>query len=304
MRVLNYGSLNYDYTYQVDHMVQPGETLSSSEMQTHCGGKGLNQSIALARAGVFVSHAGMAGEDGEQLLEACRDNGIDTEYIRLCRGKSGHAIIQVTPQGENCILLYGGANRKNSMEQIRDVLDHFGTGDVLLLQNEINLLPEVIEAAYEKGMEIVLNPSPFDAGVKACDLRKVSVFLVNETEGKQMTGKENPQEIAEEMIRLYPDSRIVLTLGEDGALYRDAKQEIRQLAFHVKALDTTAAGDTFTGYYLAGVLSGLGVRQALKRAGAAAAIAVTRQGAAASIPLPGEVDEFLRDEDLGKDGGP
>ena len=132
MKILNFGSLNYDYTYQVSHMVCSGETLASTQLKTHCGGKGLNQSIALARAGIKVYHAGMVGEDGQQLVDACSREGIDVGYIRRVEGKSGHAIIQVNPKGENCILLYGGANRKNSEEQIDDVLGRFEAGDMIL----------------------------------------------------------------------------------------------------------------------------------------------------------------------------
>lgn len=293
MKVLNYGSLNYDYTYQVSHMVQPGETLSSGDLQIHCGGKGLNQSIALAKAGGLVYHAGMVGEDGESLIKACRDNGIDTGYIRVCQGKSGHAIIQVTPQGENCILLYGGANRKNSSEQIRQVLEGFEKGDLLLLQNEINLIPELIDAAYEKGLIIAFNPSPYDEAVEVCDLKKISVFLINEIEGKQMSGQTGSGDIARKLIEMYPDSEIVLTLGGDGVLYRNAEAEIRVPSFRVEAVDTTAAGDTFTGYYLAGVMAGLGIRDSLERAAGAAALAVTRPGASASIPVAEEVDHFM-----------
>lgn len=293
MKVLNYGSLNYDYTYQVSHLVFPGETLSSGDLHSHCGGKGLNQSIALAKAGAKVYHAGMVGEDGDELIAICRENGIDTRYIRRCPGKSGHAIIQVTPQGENGILLYGGANRKNSVEQIREVLDEFTKGDILLLQNEINMLPELIDTAYEKEMIIALNPSPFNTVMDSCDLKKVSIFLINEIEGKQMSGKENQEEIAETLIQMYPGSEIVLTLGGNGVLYRNAKVEVCMPAFRAKAIDTTAAGDTFTGYYLAGILDGMHVGQALRRAGAAASLAVTRPGASASIPLTEEVEEFL-----------
>ncbi len=294
MKVINFGSLNYDYTYQVDHMVMPGETLASRGLETHCGGKGFNQSVALARAGIPVCHAGMVGEDGGTFLEICRKEGIDTQFVRTCPGKSGHAIIQVNPAGENCILLYGGANRRNTPEQIEEVLSHCEAGDILLLQNEINLLGELIRGASERKLRIVLNPSPFEEKLLGCGLERVSIFLINETEGMQMTQKTEPEEILSALGRMYPESEFVLTLGEKGVFYADGKGERLYVpACPVKAVDTTAAGDTFTGYYLAGMLQGKEKQELLKRACAAAALAVTKVGAAASIPYAREVDAFL-----------
>ncbi len=294
MKILNFGSLNYDYTYQVSHMVCSGETLASTQLKTHCGGKGLNQSIALARAGIKVYHAGMVGEDGQQLVDACSREGIDVGYIRRVEGKSGHAIIQVNPKGENCILLYGGANRKNSEEQIDDVLERFEAGDMILLQNEINLVDVLIEKAFRKGMKIILNPSPFEEQLMGYELKKVHTFLINETEGKQMSGEENPEQMLWRIHQRYPDSEIVLTLGEKGVCHcnRDGKV-ISVPAFQVKAVDTTAAGDTFTGYYLAGVCKGNDRREALRTACGASALAVMKKGAAMSIPVMEEVKRFL-----------
>lgn len=294
MKILNFGSLNYDYTYMVSHMVSPGETLASSQLQIHCGGKGLNQSIALARAGIKVYHAGMVGEDGQQLIDTCSQEGIDVGYIRRLEGKSGHAIIQVNPEGENCILLYGGANRKNSEEQIDEVLDFFGEGDMLLLQNEINLVDVLIKRACERGMKIVLNPSPFENRLMGYGLEKVHTFLINETEGKQMSGEEDPGQMLKKIHQMYPDSEIVLTLGEKGVRHCDCEGNMIEVpAFQAAAVDTTAAGDTFTGYYLAGICNGISREKALCTACGASALAVMKKGAAESIPMREEVLSFL-----------
>ena len=150
MRIINFGSLNLDYTYSVDHIVEPGETLDTKERKIFCGGKGLNQSIALARAGMDVHHAGMIGEDGEMLVNLCRQENIHTHYIWKVAGPSGHTIIQVDETGQNSILLYGGANRKFSKNYIDEVLADFGEDDIVLLQNEINLVDYVIEAAHRQ----------------------------------------------------------------------------------------------------------------------------------------------------------
>ena len=159
MKILNFGSLNLDYVYRVAHSVQPGETIASSGMETFCGGKGLNQSVALARAGAEVYHAGRVGEDGQLLIETCRQSGVHTELILQTNGKSGHTIIQVDDNGQNSILLAGGANRRITEQDVETALRAFGAGDLLLLQNEISCLPVLIERAYEKGMRVVLNPS-------------------------------------------------------------------------------------------------------------------------------------------------
>ena len=228
MKVLNFGSLNLDYVYSVDHMVMPGETLASSGMHVFCGGKGLNQSIALAKAGVNVYHAGMIGEEGGVLLEACKEGGVNADYIRIVSEKSGHTIIQVDKDGQNCILLYGGANRSITKDFVDEVLRNFEKGDILLLQNEINLLDYIIDQAYERGMMIILNPSPYDGALEACNFGKISMFLLNEIEGGQVTGEKETDKILEKLKELYPKAKVVLTLGGDGSVYQYQEEQYRQ----------------------------------------------------------------------------
>lgn len=289
MKVLNFGSLNLDYVYSVDHMVTPGETLASSGMNIFCGGKGLNQSIALAKAGVPVYHAGMIGEDGGILLEACKDGGVNAEYVRTVSEKTGHTIIQVDKNAQNCILLYGGANRSITKEYVDEVLEHFEKEDILLLQNEVNLLDYIIDRAYEKGMMIILNPSPYNSALDSCDFGKVSMFLLNEVEGGQVTGETETDKILEKLKEIYPETKVVLTLGGDGSVYQYKDEQYRQGIYKVKAVDTTAAGDTFTGYFVSSVIDGMPVPEGLAMAAKASAIAVSREGATASIPMKEEV---------------
>lgn len=292
MKILNFGSLNLDYVYQVEHILIPGETLSSSDRTIFCGGKGLNQSIALAKAGITVYHAGMVGEGGEILLETCRENGVDTRFVRKIDGPCGHTVIQVDKDAQNCILLFGGANRSITREFVDEVLAFFEKGDVILLQNEINELGYIIDKAGEKGMMIILNPSPYDNALDRCNLSKVSLFLVNEIEGYQITGEKEPEAILAKVRSIYPKTKIVLTLGSEGAVYQDENQIYRQGIYKVKAIDTTAAGDTFTGYFIASILENMSVEEGLKLAAKASAIAVSRPGATASIPLREEVQAF------------
>lgn len=291
MKVLNFGSLNLDYVYQMEHILIPGETQASKDRQIFCGGKGLNQSIALAKAGIPVYHAGMIGDGGEILLKTCEENGVNTEFIRKIPGPCGHTVIQVDKDGQNCILLFGGANRSITREFVDEVLDAFDKGDMILLQNEINELDYIIDRAYEKGMMVILNPSPYDDKLKSCDMSKVSLFLVNEIEGYQITGEKEPEKILAAVKEKYPSAKIVLTLGGDGSVYQDETGVYHQGIFKVKAVDTTAAGDTFTGYFISSIIDGMSVKEGLEMAAKASAIAVSRPGATASIPLRQEVLE-------------
>ena len=305
MKILNFGSLNIDYVYRVAHILQPGETLKAGEMEVFPGGKGLNQSIAAARAGAEVYHAGMVGaEDGGFLLDVCRENQVNTDYIRRAEGKSGHTIIQVDDNAQNSILLYGGGNRKITEDFIGEVLAGFGKGDILVLQNEINLLDVVIDRAYEKGMKIVLNPSPFDEGLDGCDLSKVSVFLVNEIEAGLLAGGigedregsrkgcengEDGANLVDKILKKYPGAQAVVTMGAQGAFYGQGSFRHFQRSFPVKAVDTTAAGDTFTGYFVYGMMKGEAIEVIMERAAMAAAVAVSRKGAVPSIPKREEI---------------
>lgn len=289
MKVLNFGSLNVDYVYPVDHIIAPGETENSGSVMENCGGKGLNQSIALSKAGVSVFHAGQVGEEGGLLIDKCKENGVDASYIKKIPGRTGHTIIQVDKNGQNSIILFGGANRGLTKEYIDEVLSNFDKGDILLLQNEVNLLDHIIDRAFEKGMTIILNPSPFDDALKSCDLKKISMFILNEIEGQQITGKSDPDEILDALHTSFPEAKVVLTLGSEGSVYRFKDEVHRQGIFPVKAVDTTAAGDTFTGYFIASMIEGLSVPEGLELAAKASSITVTRPGATDSIPLRSEL---------------
>ena len=218
---------------------------------------------------------------------------MDDRYIRRVPGKGGHTIIQVDATGQNCILLYGGTNQMQTKEMADEILSDFGEGDYLVLQNEINMLDYIIDRAYERGMKVILNPSPMDDRLKACDLTKISLFLLNEIEGEQLTGTAVPEEILEKLAALYPKAAFVLTLGSKGAYYFDGKERVFQDIFKVEAVDTTAAGDTFSGYFIAGMLEQLPVSECLKRAALASSIAVSRAGAAPSVPSREEVESAL-----------
>lgn len=298
MKALCFGSLNIDYTYKVDHFVRKGETLSSESLQVFSGGKGLNQAIALAKAGVETYHAGAVGEDGGFLLRQLQDAGVNTDCVAVLSDvRTGNAIIQNDREGDNCILLYGGANQAITKEQADQVLAQFACGDFLVLQNEINELSYIVERAHERGLKIVLNPSPMNDKIRKLPLQYVDYFLLNEIEAGQILGQDTSngfegEKLAEALLQKFPGSSIVLTMGGDGSIYMDEKETVLQPVYKVKAVDTTAAGDTFTGFFIGGILRGLPVKEAMDLASKASAIAVTRPGAAPSIPVLAEVEQF------------
>ena len=296
-KVLSFGSLNIDYTYRVPHFVGAGETLGAEEVQSFCGGKGLNQSIALARAGAAVYHAGSIGADGVFLLDALKEAGVNTEFVTICDDqKTGHAIIQNTADGENCILLFAGANKSITAPQTDAVLEHFESGDLLVLQNEISGIPYLIRKAREKGLTIAFTPAPMHEAVLSYPLNDVDYILLNETEAKALTktqdGRISTEALAQKLSAQYPHVRFVLTLGSAGALYIHRTERLLQSAFPVKAVDTTAAGDTFAGYFLQSLAAGTPEQKALEIAAKAAALCVTKSGAAPSIPTLQEVLDF------------
>lgn len=292
MKALVFGSLNIDYVYYVDHIVMPGETLSSNEMKAFCGGKGLNQSIALAKAGMNTFIAGKIGNDGMMLLDKCKEYSVETEFVEVCDNKSGNTIIQVDKNGQNSILLFSGTNKMQQREYINKVLNYFSENDLLFLQNEINELPYIIDEGHRKGMTIVLNPSPYNETLLDCDLKKVDWLILNEIEGKQMTGKEDVENMLKEICNKYPHIKVVLTLGENGAIYCDSKRRYMQKSYKMQVVDTTAAGDTFTGFFFAKILFN-DIEVALDMAAKAAAISISRSGAAESIPNTSEVDNIV-----------
>ncbi len=290
MKIINYGSMNIDNVYTVDHMVQPGETMLALERNVFCGGKGLNQSIAIAKAGGQVYHAGIVGQDGGILLEALHRFGVDDQFVRRAEGPSGHTVIQVDRNGQNSIIVFSGENMRPAESDIDHILEAFGPEDAVIMQNELYNSPLMMKKAAQKGLCVIFNPSPINEGLKEYPLDSVSWFVLNEIEGTALTDETEPEKILAGMKVRYPKASVVLTLGEKGAYCMHEGKTFFQPAFRVKAVDTTAAGDTFTGYFVAGLASGMPVEQLMRRAALASSITVGRKGAADSIPLASEVE--------------
>ena len=293
MRVLSFGSLNIDYVYDVPHFIARGETMAALKLNTYSGGKGLNQSVALSKAGLEVYHAGAVGEEGLFLISELESAGVNTKYIaRLKDIRTGHTIIQRNSDGDNCIILFGGANRQITKEQIDSTLEKFSKGDALVIQNEINDIEYMASRAHELGMIVAFNPSPMEEKIIPV-FKYADYILLNEVEAGQFLNQDiasmSPEDIAKRLLNELPDSKIVLTLGTNGSVYADKNIMFRQSAIKVNAVDTTAAGDTFTGFFLSGIFGGQSPEWSMKFASHASAIAVTRPGAAPSVPSREEV---------------
>lgn len=294
MKILNIGSLNIDHVYEVPYFPHKGETLSSIKYNSFPGGKGLNQSVAIAKAGSHVYHAGRIGENSDILIQALEESGVNTTLLDTTGLVTGHAIIQVDATGDNCILLHGGSNQEISKEYIHRVFSILEENDILVLQNEINDLEYILNLAKDKNVRVALNPSPIDEQLKTLDLSGITWLILNEIEGAELSGSSNPDEITRILQEKYPQIKVVLTLGEKGAVYKDDVETVEQPIYPTKVKDTTAAGDTFTGYFISMIASGLAVKEALRIAAKAASLAVSKEGASSSIPTREEVFASLQ----------
>ena len=284
MKILNLGSINKDFFYSVNDFVKPGETIPSIRYNVKVGGKGLNQSVGISKAGQKIYHAGIINKDDTFILDKLKKWNINCENIVLGDNPTGHAIIQVDKNGENSIIIHGGANHDFDIKFIKSVLSKFDSGDILVLQNEINNIKEIIDRAHHKKMKIVFNPAPFNNEILSYDLNKISTLILNQTEGEALSKEKKPDGILKVLNSKFNNTEIILTLGEKGSLYSFKDELLKIKAHKVDTIDTTGAGDTFIGYYVAGIASEISKKNNLNRASEAAAIATTKLGGAESIP--------------------
>ncbi len=290
MKLLNFGSLNIDHVYTMDHFVEGKETQAAETYERYVSGKGLNQSVALAAAGQKVYHAGKIGADGTMLRDFLYAHGVDTSFVQMSACPSGHAVIQVA-HGENAIIVFGGANQDVDETMIDAVLEHFSVGDLLLAQNEISSLDHLLTKAAAKGMKIALNPSPIDERLQRAPLALCDLLLVNEVEAAALSecDSSDHEKVLLALADRFPKAQIVMTCGGEGAWSHVRGETMHQPAFSVPVVDTTCAGDTFTGFYLSALLRGHSPASALRIACKAASFSIQRAGAAPSIPTWEEV---------------
>lgn len=293
MKILCFGSMNIDYVYEVDHFVRNGETLASKTLRVFSGGKGLNQSVAMAKAGLTVYQAGAVNpNDSQFLIETLSRYNVNTDFIQFnSEVSTGHAIIQVDSNSDNCILLHGGANKSITKDYVDYVIEHFNSDDAIVLQNEINELEYIIKRASKKGLKIFFNPSPFTKEILDLPLGLVDYFIMNELEIGSLLDSPSAFTITskDKLLNSFPKSSFIITLGSKGAHYISRDYELHQEIFKADVIDTTGAGDTFTGYFISGIIKGRSIDESMKLASKASSITVSRKGAANSIPELNEI---------------
>ncbi len=288
-RVLNFGSINIDHSYRLARFPQPGETVPSLEYRCGAGGKGFNQSIALARAGAHVHHLGAVGQDGLWLKAKLHAESVNVQHLQIADQATGHAIIQVDDNGQNTIVLFAGTNQSIASQSLFEAIATMRSGDWFLCQNETNGIDAALRAARATAMTVCFNPAPMTSAVTKLPLDCVDLLFVNETEGAGLTDVTEPEAILDALLTRWPHLAVVLTLGARGAIYANSGIRLYQRAPAVIAVDTTAAGDTFIGYFIAEMIATSDPAGALRLACQAAALSVSRPGAADSVPKRDEV---------------
>lgn len=286
MAIWNLGSINADYVYAVPHIPTPGETLAATNRKVFLGGKGANMSVAAARAAAQVKHIGAIGPDGKWAKERLLEYGVDTRHITTLQVETAHAIIAVDANSENMIILHPGANAEIPQAILQNALSEAETGDWFITQNETNLQRTGAQLAKKMGLKVAYAAAPFDADRVQAVLEHLDFLILNAVEAeqlKQATGQ-TPGDLGVKDV--------IVTLGSDGADWFGPKGKQHFDALKVDPVDTTGAGDTFTGYVLAGLDRGLPMEQAIGLALKAGALMVTRHGTADVIPDLSEVQAF------------
>jgi ribokinase len=287
MTVWNLGSINLDHVYRVPHLPAPGETLAAEALASGLGGKGANQSIAAARAGARVAHIGRIGAGGGPAGAALAEAGVDVTHVTRSAQATGHAIILVDAAGENSIVIHPGANRDQQTAAIDAALSGAAPGDTLLLQNETDAQVAAAGIARAAGLRVVYSAAPFDADAARAVMPHVDLLALNTVEATALAAALGTAAGA------LPVAELLITRGSDGAWYRGPNGTVAVPGVPVTPVDTTGAGDTFLGWFAGRRDAGDDVETALREAAAAAALQVTRPGAAAAIPTRAAVHRFV-----------
>lgn len=298
MKIVVIGSLNVDTTYSLPHIPKEGETILATNKTVQKGGKGQNQAIQMARLGAEVSMIGAVGSDGEgkELIDGLKQENIDTTGMIVKEGPSGTASIYVNSVGQNNIVVYPGANFKLTKEDIDSKLDILKDADICVMQNEIPLdvIYHVLELCREIGITMIHNPAP---AVKDFDKKYLSLidyFVPNETEIELILNREidsNVEDMAREVLELGCRN-VIVTLGSKGSLLVNEEKVHAQKAMLVKAVDTTAAGDSFIGGFVAGLARGFDLERAMEYGTLSSALTVTSPGAVDALPYKKDVEEM------------
>ena len=288
MTIFNLGSINVDYFYHLPHLVTAGETIAANDLTIGLGGKGVNQSIAIGRAGGDVWHIGAVGKANADYCDIISEAGVKTEFIELLDMPSGHAIVMVEAvSAENQIVIMPAANHAITDSLVTSALRQANAGDWALTQNETLVGPDFLRRAKQAGMKICYSAAPFVAETTAELLPLADLLVVNEGEAASLAsllGKDKTE---------FGVQHLVITYGARGAEYIGSAGQFHVESPKVTPVNTTGAGDTYLGYLLASIDAGEEMHAAMEKAAKAAAIQVTRDGAAEAIPLASELDMCL-----------
>lgn len=287
MAIWNLGSINADMVYSLPHLPVAGETLAATDFARFLGGKGANMSVAAARAGAHVCHIGAVGPDGLWARDRLMEYGVDTRHIAQIETPTGHAIVAVDQKGENQIILFPGANRQIAPDQLGQALSMASAGDILVMQNETNLQVDAALMGHQLGLRVAYAAAPFDAKAVQAVLPHIDLLFMNEVEARQL------QDATGHPPEALGVRDVIVTLGSKGArhIHGPTGTQHHIPALPVTPVDTTGAGDTFTGYVLAGLDRGMPMQQAMAQAARAGALMVTRHGTADVIPDLREVQQ-------------
>ncbi len=289
MAIFNVGSINVDWTYSVPRFPLDGETLSADSCTRDLGGKGANQSVAAVRAGATVYHIGAIGEDGAWARDRLVAADVDVTHVSVVKDRpTGHALIFLTPDGENRIVINGGSNGTLDPGFIAMALERVTSRDTVILQNETNAQLAAARHARDKGARVVYSAAPFSMSAVEEILPFVDLLIVNEIEAEQLS------KVLNKSLKDLGIPELLVTKGSEGAIWFNIMDgdQIAVTAPSVQPVNTTGAGDTLAGYFCAARDMGAGIGEALELAVTAATLKVTRPGTFSGIPVMAEVKDW------------
>ncbi len=290
-----------DLVTRASRLPRAGETLIGQTFSTVPGGKGANQAVASARLGADVSMIGCVGTDayGTQLRDALRVEGIDCQAVSSVEGSSGVALIVVDDSSQNAIVIVAGSNGELTPASLQAFDAVLQAADVIVCQLEVPMatVGYALERGRELGKTVILNPAPASAPLPAEWYASIDYLIPNESEASALTGVTvdslDSAKVAALQLIQAGAGKVIITLGAQGALFTDGQVFEHLVAPKVKAVDTTAAGDTFVGGFAAALANGKSEAEAIRFGQVAAALSVTRAGAQPSIPTLHDVQGFV-----------
>jgi ribokinase len=295
-KIVVVGSINMDYTAILAELPHPGETLLAKDFKMSGGGKGANQAMAAAIFSNHVTMIGMLGNDpaGHALYKKMQSKGIDVSCIEFTETPTGNALINVAEQGKNTIVVFPGANHQLTPAHVAKYKDVIEAADMVMMQLEIPMetVRFVTDMAYAANVPVFLNPAPAQA-LDADLLSKVTYITPNETELLRITQSFDSTRGAVSLMNLG-GKNVIITLGSNGCYVKNASEEGRIGTFKVNAIDTTAAGDSFSGALAAQLANGVPLKEALVFANATGALTTTKIGAQEALPTKEEVIELMK----------